>query len=108
VARTGQDPVPFEEESALFRSINEGYTEGYVEVYAPIMWNTETDKKRIRERLRAPIRQCIEAIKPSPVEEIVRHDANRFRSHLVVASVMFKERPRFRSRSISWACLQHA
>jgi len=69
VARTGQDPVPFEEESALFRSINEGYTEGYVEVYAPITWGTETDKKRTREWLRAPIRQCIEVIKPAPVEE---------------------------------------
>lgn len=69
VARTGQDPVPFEEESALFRSINEGYTEAYVEVYAPITWDTETDKKRTRERLRAPIRQCIEAIKPAPAEE---------------------------------------
>ena len=69
VARTGRDPVPFEEESALFRSINEGYTEGYVEVYAPVTWDTETDKKRTRERLRAPIRQCIEAIKPVAVVE---------------------------------------
>lgn len=69
VARAGQDPVPFEEESALFRSINEGYTEGYVEVYAPVTWDTETDKKRTRDRLRAPIRQCIEATKPTPAEE---------------------------------------
>lgn len=69
VARTGQDPVPFEDESALFRSINEGYTEGYVEVYAPVIWDTETEKKRIRERLRAPIRQCIEALTPVLVEE---------------------------------------
>ncbi len=68
VARPAQVPVPFEDGSALFRSINEGYTEGYVEVYAPIAWDTETDKKRTRERLRIPIRQCIEAMKPATLE----------------------------------------
>ncbi len=60
VARVGQTPVPFEEESALFRSINEGYTEGFVEVYAPVTWETATDRKRMRERLYVPIRSCIE------------------------------------------------
>lgn len=70
VARAGRDPAPFEEESALFRSINEGYTEGYVEVYAPVTWDTETDKKRIRDQLRTPIRRCIEAIKPTAAKEM--------------------------------------
>lgn len=69
VARTGAVPAPFEEESALFRSINEGYTQGHVALYAPLMWSTETDKKRIRDKLRAPIRQCIEALKPTPAKE---------------------------------------
>ncbi len=29
------EPRPFEQDSALFASINESYTEGFVEVYAP-------------------------------------------------------------------------
>jgi len=55
-------PRPFEQESALFASINEGYTEGYVEVYAPASWDTDTDKKRIRRTVSKPIRERIEAL----------------------------------------------
>lgn len=60
-----QNPQPFEQVSALFRSINEGYTEGYVEVYAPVDWFTETEKKKVRRDLERPIRACIEAMKPT-------------------------------------------
>ena len=56
------NPRPFEQESALFRSINEGYAEGYVEVYAPVTWDTATDKKKLRRDLKGPIREQIEAL----------------------------------------------
>lgn len=63
VAKT-PEPRRFEDESALFASINEGYSEGYVEVYAPVDWDTTTERKRIRDKLAAPIRQCIVALRP--------------------------------------------
>lgn len=62
-------PRPFEQEPALFASISEGYTEGYVEVYAPIAWQTMTDRKRIRRELDEPIRDCLQAPSPRPVQE---------------------------------------
>lgn len=58
VAR-GDRPRPFEEESALFKSISEGYAEGYVDLYAPVTWNTATDRKRFRRDLDEPIREAI-------------------------------------------------
>lgn len=61
VAR-GPTPRPFEQDSALFASIDEGYNEGYVEVYAPIFWDSETDKRRIRRELEKPIRDILEAL----------------------------------------------
>lgn len=62
-------PRKFEDESALFSSINEGYTEGYVEVYAPVAWENETEKKRIRRELDGAIRGCINAAQPTPITE---------------------------------------
>ena len=58
-------PRPFEDESALFASINEGYTEGYLDVYAPISWDPSTDKKRMRRELEKPIREAIENLCPN-------------------------------------------
>jgi uncharacterized protein len=55
-------PQPFEEESPLFSSINEGYSEGSVEVYAPISWPTRADRRRVRAALRQPIKETIESI----------------------------------------------
>lgn len=62
-------PRKFEDESALFSSINEGYTEGYVEVYAPVVWENETEKRRMRRELDSAIRGCIEAAQPAPAKE---------------------------------------
>lgn len=61
VAR-GSAPRPFEQESALFASIDEGYNDGYVEVYAPIDWDSETEKRRVRRELEKPIREIMEAL----------------------------------------------
>ena len=61
VARSPK-PQPFEEESTLFASINEGYADGSVEVYAPITWDTRADRRRVRDALRQPMREAIEAI----------------------------------------------
>jgi HD superfamily phosphohydrolase len=43
-----EGPKSFDEESTLFRSIDEKFVEEYVEVYAPVEWSTPTDKGRIR------------------------------------------------------------
>ena len=67
-----RDPTPrsFEEESALFRSIHEGYTVGYVEVYAPPVWDIPTDKKKVRQELNQPVRDRIETILLPQTEEV--------------------------------------
>jgi HD superfamily phosphohydrolase len=55
-------PVPFEEESSLFASINESYSDGYVQVYAPVVWPDRTQKAKRMKELKEPIRQAIESI----------------------------------------------
>lgn len=52
-------PRPFGEESTLFKSINERYSDEFVEVYAVVEWGTQADKKRIRRDLREPIMELI-------------------------------------------------
>ncbi len=56
------DPVAFEEESDLFKSINAEYTKGSVEVYAPLDWNNHTERKRLRRKVRKPILEVIKAM----------------------------------------------
>jgi HD superfamily phosphohydrolase len=56
------DPVAFEEESYLFKSINAEYTEGSVEVYAPTDWSNHTERGRLQGRLRGPVLDVIKAI----------------------------------------------
>lgn len=57
-------PVFFQDESALFASINESYTEGFVEVYAPapVGWSDRTQRSKWLKALSAPIREAIESI----------------------------------------------
>lgn len=57
---TVSGPRLFEEESTLFSSINEMYSDGYVEVYAPVRWKNPTERKTVRDRLRQPIRDLVE------------------------------------------------
>lgn len=57
-------PLSFQDESALFASINESYTEGFVEVYAPspLAWSDRTHRAKWLKALNAPVRQAIESI----------------------------------------------
>jgi hypothetical protein len=65
-------PQPFEDYSALFQSIKEGYADGSVEVYAPIEWDTRSDRRQIRDKLRDPIRETIESVTKGTLEEEVK------------------------------------
>jgi HD superfamily phosphohydrolase len=62
-------PRGFEEESSLFRSIDQGYSDGFVEVYAPLTWETPTARKRLRDQLYQPIRETIESFCSAPQEK---------------------------------------
>ena len=55
-----KDPVRFDDESTLFRSINEAEYDQFLEVYAPIEWTTRTDKKKLCRDLSIPVKQIIE------------------------------------------------
>lgn len=46
VARAGQMPGNFEDESVLFSSINERLADEYVEVYAPVTWSDHAERTR--------------------------------------------------------------
>jgi hypothetical protein len=55
-------PRPFEEYSALFQSIKEGYADGEIAVYAPVSWETRAERKSIRTKLLEPIHSEIERL----------------------------------------------
>ena len=48
-------PKMFEEESSLFRSIDETLSEAYVEVYAPVSYDSRGQKRRLLMALDRPI-----------------------------------------------------
>lgn len=54
------NPVGFQDESVLFRSISEGFNEEFVEIYAPMAWQTQTEKDHTRAMLKEKIRATIE------------------------------------------------
>jgi hypothetical protein len=56
------DPRPFDQESTLFKSIDARYDDGFVEIYAPVSWETRTDRGRILESLKQPLRDVIETV----------------------------------------------
>ncbi|KYH32794.1 HD domain-containing protein [Neomoorella mulderi] len=39
-------PIPFEQESVLFRSINEAEKDEYIDIYAPVTFHDEADKRK--------------------------------------------------------------
>jgi hypothetical protein len=59
---TQPEPRPFEEESDLFRSINESYTTASVEVYAPVEWRNHSQRERLRKRLSGPIQEVMKGV----------------------------------------------
>jgi len=52
-------PVPFDQDSTLFASIDEGYAEACVEVYAPVTWETRTERSRLLKAMREPLQEAI-------------------------------------------------
>jgi uncharacterized protein len=56
------EPKPFEQDSALFASIDAQYSEGFVEVYAPISWSDRTQRSRLLKAFKQPIRDAIDSI----------------------------------------------
>ena len=57
---TDPEPVPFEQESTLFASIQNEYKEEFVEIYAPMEWSTRADRDKLCGKLRDPLRAIIE------------------------------------------------
>ncbi len=53
-------PKPFEEESLLFRSINQQLNEARVEVYGPVSYDTQAGKRDLLITLEGPITQGLE------------------------------------------------
>lgn len=53
------NPVEFIQESMLFRSIDEGYTESTIEVYAPVDWEDHTARNKLRREVADQIRLAI-------------------------------------------------
>lgn len=51
VDRTPKEPSTFEEESALFNSINEELSQPFVDIYAPVTYDTSVDKKKLKKLL---------------------------------------------------------
>ena len=53
------NPVEFIQESMLFRSIDEGYSESTIEVYAPVDWDDHTVRNKLRKEVVDQIRKII-------------------------------------------------
>lgn len=64
-------PIPFDQDSTLFASIDEGHAEASIEVYAPVALETSTERGRFSKALREPIQ---EAISVAVREEIQKGD----------------------------------
>jgi len=54
-----QKPKLFDEESLIFRSIDNQMSESFVEVYAPVEYKTHIDRRKIIIKLAEPIKQLL-------------------------------------------------
>lgn len=52
--------LTFEEESDLFRSINEKLTDPRFAVYAPVEYENPADRRDLQNRAKEPILKCLE------------------------------------------------
>jgi HD superfamily phosphohydrolase len=55
-------PVPFEDASTLFLSIDEKLSEAFVEVYAPVGYQTPAERRNVRSKLSGPITKIFEGL----------------------------------------------
>jgi hypothetical protein len=53
-------PQPFTDESTLFKSINEHYSDNFVVAFAPIEWPDPGKKDDLRAKWKEPIRAMIQ------------------------------------------------
>jgi HD superfamily phosphohydrolase len=53
-------PVPFEQASALFESIDDKLSEAFVEVYAPVAYQTPAERRALLGKLSGPITRILE------------------------------------------------
>lgn len=53
------NPVPLEDESILFKSIDERLNDAFVEVYAPVQYDRPNERRRVLDKLRTPISEAI-------------------------------------------------
>lgn len=53
-------PVPFEDASTLFQSIDEKLGEAFVEIYAPIEYQTPAERRSVRNKLIVPLTKILE------------------------------------------------
>jgi HD superfamily phosphohydrolase len=58
-------PVKFEDESVLFASINERFSDEYVEVYAPVIWSDRAERVKRLNRVVPLIKEIITTKIPS-------------------------------------------
>ena len=61
-------PIPFEQASTLFQSINASLNEEFVEVYAPVIWDHHASREKLCGQMRGKIVEAIES-QFSPTEK---------------------------------------
>jgi hypothetical protein len=62
LVRKGTAPTTFEEESDLFRSINEKLVDPRFAIYAPVDYENPTERRALQNKLREPILECLKGI----------------------------------------------
>jgi len=60
LVRKGSTPTTFEEESDLFKSINEKLVDPRFAIYAPVDYENPTERRALQTKLRDPILKCLE------------------------------------------------
>jgi HD superfamily phosphohydrolase len=62
MVHTTPNPTPFEEESDLFKSINEKLNDPHFSVYAPVHYSSPGERRELMSRIKEPILHCLEGI----------------------------------------------
>ncbi len=60
MVHTVPNPTPFEEESDLFKSINEKLNDPHFSVYAPVAYENPAERRDLFNRVKDPILRCLE------------------------------------------------
>lgn len=60
MVHTTPNPTPFEEESDLFKSINEKLNDPHFSVYAPVHYGSPGERRELMSRIKEPILHCLE------------------------------------------------